>query len=106
MSGRRAESAWVGWLEAELLLGDVHSLKTKRGVVRPIVAELQRTLTVSAAEVGHTDLYRRALVGVALTSGSRAHVEEVLDKAERMLAGRPECELLSVRRRVIRADDV
>lgn len=106
MSAARAEGAWVGWLEAELLLGDVHSLKTKRGIVRPVVAELRRALDVSAAEVGHADLHRRALVGVALTSGSSSHVEEVLDRAERMLAARPECELLSVRRRVIRTDDV
>ncbi|MDT5143002.1 MAG: uncharacterized protein QOI79_2356, partial [Mycobacterium sp.] len=33
---------WIGWLEFDLLLGDVHSLKQKRSVVRPIVAELRR----------------------------------------------------------------
>ncbi|MDT5086774.1 MAG: uncharacterized protein QOJ61_3817, partial [Mycobacterium sp.] len=27
---------WIGWLEFDLLLGDVHSLKQKRSVVRPI----------------------------------------------------------------------
>ena len=35
---------WIGWLEFDVLLGDVHSLKQKRSVVRPIVAELQRKL--------------------------------------------------------------
>lgn len=97
---------WVGWLEAELLLGDVHSLKAKRGVVRPVVHELRRALEVSVAEVGHLDLYRRALVGVALTSGDRSHAESLLDRAERMLASRPELELLSVRRRLVRSDDL
>ena len=33
---------WIGWLEFDLLLGDVHSLKQKRSAVRPVVAELQR----------------------------------------------------------------
>lgn len=97
---------WVGWLEAELLLGDVHSLKAKRGVVRPVVHELRRALEVSVAEVGHVDLHRRALVGVAVTSGDRGHAHAVLDRAERMLASRPELELLSVRRRLVRSDDL
>ena len=51
---------WIGWLEFDLLLGDVHSLKEKRSVVRPIVAELQRRFAVSAAETGTQDLHRRA----------------------------------------------
>ena len=42
----------VGVLVADLLLGDVHSLKEKRSVVRPIVAELRRRFDVSAAETG------------------------------------------------------
>ena len=50
---------WIGWLELDLLLGDVHSLKEKRAVVGPIVAELQRRFAVSAAEVGTQDLHRR-----------------------------------------------
>ncbi|WP_242418050.1 DUF503 family protein, partial [Frankia sp. CpI1-P] len=28
---------WIGTLSLDLLLGDVHSLKEKRSVVRPIV---------------------------------------------------------------------
>ena len=60
------QDVWIGWLELDLLLGDVHTLKEKRSVVRPIVAELQRRFAVSAAEVGDQDLHRRATVGVAL----------------------------------------
>ena len=56
---------FTGTLTADLLLGDVHSLKGKRAVVRPIVAELRRRFAVSAAEVGDQDLHRRAQVGVA-----------------------------------------
>ena len=96
---------WIGWLEFDLLLGDVHSLKEKRSVVRPLVAELTRRFTVSAAETGAQDLYRRAGVGMAVVSGERAHVVEVLDAAERLIAARPEVELLSVRRGLRRPDD-
>jgi uncharacterized protein len=96
---------WIGWLEFDLLLGDVRSLKEKRSVVRPVVAELQRKFSVSAAETGSQDLHRRGGIGVALVSGDRGHVVEVLDAAERLVAAHPEFELLSVRRGLHRSDD-
>ena len=46
---------YVGVLSLDLLLGDVHSLKEKRSVVRPIVAELRKRFDVAAAEAGHVD---------------------------------------------------
>ena len=89
----------------DVLLGDVRSLKQKRSVVRPIVAELRRKLEVSVAEVGHLDLYRRTEIGLAVVSADAAQVRRVLDTAERMVAARPEIELLSARRALHRADD-
>ena len=96
---------WIGWLEFDLLLGDVHSLKEQRSVVRPIVAELQRRFSVAAAETGSQDLHRRAGIGVAVVAGDRGHVVEVLDAAERLVAARPETELLSVRRDLVHSED-
>ena len=96
---------WIGWLEFDILLGEVSSLKQKRSVVRPIVAELQRRFSVSAAETGPLDLHRRAGIGVAVVAADPAHVIEVLDAAERLVAGRPEIELLSARRGLSRSDD-
>ncbi|CAJ1502788.1 DUF503 domain-containing protein [[Mycobacterium] holstebronense] len=96
---------WIGWLEFDLLLGDVHSLKQKRSVVRPIVAELRRKFDVSAAETGSPDLHRRSGIGVSVVSGDRGHLVQILDAAERLVADRPEIELLSVRRGLSRSDD-
>ncbi|MEI7544555.1 MAG: DUF503 family protein [Mycobacteriaceae bacterium] len=96
---------WIGWLEFDILLGDVRSLKDKRSVVRPLVAELQRRFSVSAAETGSLDLHRRAGIGMAVVAADRAHVVEVLDGAERLVAGRPEIELLSAHRELRRGDD-
>ncbi|HEX9832578.1 MAG TPA: DUF503 family protein [Mycobacterium sp.] len=96
---------WIGWLEFDLLLGDVHSLKQKRSVVRPVIAELQRRFAVSAAETGSVDLHRRAGVGMAVVSADRGHIVDVLDAAERLVASRPEMELLSVRRGLRRSTD-
>ena len=96
---------WIGWLEFDILLGDVHSLKEKRSVVRPIVAELHRRFSVSAAETGGLDLHRRAGLGVAVVAADRAHVVDVLDAAERQVAGRPAIELLAARQELRRSDD-
>jgi uncharacterized protein YlxP (DUF503 family) len=96
---------YVGTLELDLLLGDVHSLKEKRSVVRPIVAELRRRFDVAAAEAGHLDLHRRALVGAAVVAADAGHCREVLEACERLVAARPEVDLLSARQRLIGADD-
>ncbi len=96
---------YVGALELDILLGDVASLKQKRSQVRPLVAELRRRFEVSASEAGHLDLHRRALLGVALVSADATHLHGVLDACERLVAGRPEVELLAVRRRVLGPHD-
>lgn len=96
---------WIGWLEVDLLLGDVHSLKEKRSILRPLIAELSRRTEASAAEVGGHDLHRRAQVGVAVTAAEAAHVRDVLDRAERLVAEHPEFTLLSTRRGLHSSED-
>jgi uncharacterized protein YlxP (DUF503 family) len=96
----------LGTLVADFALGDVHSLKQKRAVIRPIVAELQRRFEVAAAETGALELHRRCEVAVAVVSSTHRHVTEVLDACERLIAGRPEIELLSVWRRVLDDEDL
>jgi len=92
-------------LTLDVLLGDVHSLKQKRSLVRPVVAELRRTFEVSAAEAGHLDLHRRALVGVAVVAADAAHCTHVLNACERLVADRPELEVLSARQRLFGEED-
>ncbi|TNC18637.1 DUF503 domain-containing protein [Amycolatopsis alkalitolerans] len=96
---------FVGALEFDLLLGDVRSLKQKRSVVRPLVAELHKRFEVAVAEAGHLDLHRRALLGVAAVAADGEHVRDVLDECERFVAGRPEVELLSAHRRLLGPED-
>jgi uncharacterized protein YlxP (DUF503 family) len=96
---------YVGSLNIDLLLGDVRSLKQKRSVVRPIVAELQRRYAVAAAEVDHLDLHRRAVIGVAVVAADARHCIDVLDACERLVAARPEIELLSARQQLHKEDD-
>jgi uncharacterized protein len=97
---------WIGFAELDYLLGDVHSLKHKRSIVRPIIAEIRHRFSVSAAEVDHLDAHRRTIIGVSVVAADRTHVTDVLDAVERLAAGRPEVELLSVRRRILTSTDV
>ncbi len=91
---------YTGTVVFDLLLpDDSRSLKVKRSYVRPIVAAL-RKLEVSVAEVGALDRHGRTEIGAAVVAADARHVREVLDSCERLVAGRPEVELLSVRRRL------
>jgi hypothetical protein len=96
----------VGTLVVDIVLGDVASLKQKRAIVRPLVAELRRRFEVAAAETGHLDLHRRAEVAVAVVASSHAHATEVLQGCERLVAAHPEFTLLSTRQRVLDDDDL
>ena len=96
---------WIGWIEFDLLLGDVHSLKEKRSILRPVIAELGRRTEAAVSEVGEHDLHRRAVVGVAVVGSGASHVRDVLDRAERTMADRPELTLLSARRGLHSSED-
>lgn len=96
---------WIGWIEFDVLLGDVHSLKEKRSAVRPIIADVRKKFQISVAEVGHLDLHRRALIGASLVASDRSHLVDVLDGIERLVANRPEIELLSARRAFRTSED-
>ena len=93
---------YVGVLTLDVLLGDVRSLKQKRSVVRPLVAEVHRRFPgIAVGETGHLDLHRRAEIGIAVVSSTAANARQVLEACERFVAGRPEIELLAARQRLI-----
>jgi uncharacterized protein YlxP (DUF503 family) len=97
---------YVAALTLDVLLGDVHSLKGKRAVVRPLVAELRRHYPgVAVAETGHLDLHRRAEIGVAVVSATADNAMSVLSECERLVAGHPEIELLSARQRLFNEEE-
>lgn len=96
---------WIGWIEFDILLGDVHSLKEKRSLIRPIVADLKRKYAVSAAETGYLDLHRRAGIGASVVAADSQQVIDVLDTIENFVSGRPEIELLSAHRGLTSSSD-
>jgi uncharacterized protein YlxP (DUF503 family) len=85
-------------LEVKLHLPQVHSLKEKRGVVRPIVDGCRRRFNVAAAEVGQQDMWQSAELGVSAIGSSEGHVGQVLDAVERFIWSFPEVEVISCER--------
>jgi uncharacterized protein YlxP (DUF503 family) len=57
------------------------SLKGKRKVVKSVIARLQNTFNVSAAEVGSNDNHQRAEIGLAFVGNDRRLINSKLDKA-------------------------
>jgi uncharacterized protein YlxP (DUF503 family) len=82
-----------------LRLRDVRSLKEKRSVVRPILEGAHRRFAVAAAEVGHQDSLREAVLGMAAVSGDAGHAGAVMDAVERFVWSFPEVEVLAAERR-------
>jgi len=92
---------YVGALTLDVLLGDVRSLKQKRSVVRPLIAEVQRRFPgVAVGETGHLDLHRRAEIGIAVVSSTASNAVTVLEACERLVASRPEVDVLTARQRL------
>jgi uncharacterized protein YlxP (DUF503 family) len=98
-------AVFVGVLTLDLVFGDVQSLKEKRSLVRPVIAELKKRFEVAAAETGHLELHRRAEIGVAVVAPDAGQCVNVLEQCERLVAERPELELLSARTRLIGDED-
>ncbi len=67
----------------DLHLPNCHSLKEKRGVLKPLTTGLRRTLNVSVAETGQQDLWQRAEIACAVVGTARPVVEEILRAADR-----------------------
>ena len=88
----------VGAVRFDLHLPQVHSLKEKRAVIRPILDGARHRFHIAAAEVGSQDKWQRAELGVSAVAASAGHVEEILDAAERFVWSFPEIEVLSAER--------
>ena len=73
----------IGLATWDLHLPGCHSLKDKRGVLKPLTAALRRSFNVSVAETGHQDLWQRAEIACACVGTTRPVVEEVLRAADR-----------------------
>src|SRR5262245_66304831 len=96
-------AGYVGILSAELYFSENGSLKGKRKHVKSAKAQLQNRFGASVAEVEHHDLWQRAGLTVACVARGHKELQELLDGAERYLAGQ-EWELTRADREVVAID--
>ncbi len=58
-------SVFVGIGKVWLEIPDCGSLKTKRSIIKPLVKKIREKFQVSAAEIGHHDAHKYAVIGFA-----------------------------------------
>jgi uncharacterized protein YlxP (DUF503 family) len=85
---------FVGIVRIELHIPGSGSLKEKRSVVRSLKERIRQRVHASVAEVDHLDLWQRAALGVAVVSGERRQVAEMLQSVRNLVDGTHGAELL------------
>jgi uncharacterized protein YlxP (DUF503 family) len=93
-------AGYVGILSVELHFPENHSLKGKRKELLSVKAQLQRRFGASVAEVDHHDVWQRTRLTLACVARAHKELQELLDGAERYLAGQA-FELGQVEREVV-----
>jgi uncharacterized protein YlxP (DUF503 family) len=96
-------SGYVGILSAELHFPENGSLKGKRKELLSVKAQLQRRFGASVAEVDHHELWQRSRLTLSCVARRHRELEELLDSAERYLAGQA-FELGLVEREIVTLD--
>ena len=75
---------YVAVAKLSLVIGDAHSLKEKRMVLRPIKDRVRERLHVTVNEVGELDVWQRAELGCAVVSADRGKALDVIDDVVRI----------------------
>ncbi len=96
-------AGYVGILSVELHFPGAGSLKGKRKYVKSAKAQLQNRFGASVAEVDHHDLWQRTRLTLSCVAREYREAEQLLDEAERYLAGQ-EFELVRTERDVVTID--
>lgn len=77
----------IGLLTLELYLPLNHSLKGKRGILKPLIARLRREFNVSVCEADAQDVLTRAVLEVACVSQNGALAQRQLQLVANRVEG-------------------
>ncbi len=91
----------VGTVEMSILLRSSQSLKDKRRFVKSLKDRLRNRFEVSVAEVDGQDRVQQAVIGVAVVSNDKRHIESVLTKVVNFTNLFRGCELASARQEIL-----
>ena len=70
-----------------LFLGESHSLKDKRMVLRKVKDLVRNKFNVSISEVSENDRWQRAVLGLSLVGKDRRFAETAMDEVLRFIRG-------------------
>ena len=70
----------VGLCTVSLALPAAHSLKEKRGMLKPLIAQLRKEFNVSVAEVEEQDRWQAAGLGIAVVGSEGANLHGTLEE--------------------------
>lgn len=70
----------IGVLTLNLSIDGADSLKDKRQVLKSLIAHIRAAFNVSVAEVDENDIWRRAVLGIAVVSNETKFANAVLSK--------------------------
>ena len=73
----------IAYLSLELRIGDAHSLKDRRQVVRSMKDQLRQGFNISVAELDVAVTWQSATLGVVAISGSRDYLHGLMEEVER-----------------------
>ena len=85
---------FVGIVRIELHLPGAVSLKDKRAIVRGLKDRIRQRVRAAVAEVDHQDLWQRSALGVAVVSGERGQIGELLQSVRQIADGTPGAEVI------------
>ena len=74
-----------GIAEGQGRLPGCHSLKEKRSIINPMLAQLRQRCNVSVAETGRQDQWQESEIACAAVGSDRRIVEETLRAADRVV---------------------
>ena len=70
----------VGVCRLTLMVGESHSLKEKRMVLRRIKDKVRLKFNCAIAEVGNQDAWQEAILGFSVVANEKRFVQEMVDK--------------------------
>lgn len=84
----------VGLLTLDLHIPEANSLKSKRTVVKSLIARIKNKFNVSVAEVDANDLWQRSVIGIALVANETQIINKVFEKIKNAVSNTHSVELI------------
>ena len=97
---------FVGIAKISLVIGESHSLKDKRVVLRRIKDRVRERLSVTLNEVGEHDIWQRAELGCAVVSAERHKALELLEAVANMALAAGGAQIVAIAKDVQRFEAV